>query len=452
MDPLSLRLQWEAGGFYDCEFPNYDSNRYEFTIPIHLAPDALHQVVINPPFIKQELSQAGKQWPLDGFQSPDQKVAGLYAWRFNTKEWPVASNTNSPRVVSVSPKSGPHAAQITLVDIQFDQPMAPTEMAYPYVVPGRGERESASLLQCVQYDAAKRTFHVALALPAKKKTRFKLAGFRSATGIHAEAIPLEYDVKSDKFSPAQLADLEAAARDKRLLDFLGAMKERRAQLTSLVEQVQTLSLTENQGLFTGLDSKSALFKWSKPDRFYADASQEMLSCKVFRLGCDGENWWWHIDEKLEACPVSEMHQRNVALCDPFDLISGNPAASAAETHLAWSGTLSFAGRDLIGLTSWDEQGRTRWFVNPSTHVPEGVEQCAIYGAFRTRFLYRHINETIPAIEFAVPKIPGITPDQPEPLDDGYTNRFVNLRDGSDGRMSVRWGKFGPKGRSSSGLN
>jgi hypothetical protein len=142
----------------------------------------------------------------------------------------------------------------------------------------------------------------------------------------------------------------------------------------------------------------------------------------------------------------------VSLCDPFDLASGKPAEAAAEAHLAWSGTLRFAGRDMIGLTSWDEQGRDRWFVNPSTHLPEGVEQCATYGVFRTRFLYHSVNETIPAAEFAVPKIPGLTPDQPEPLDEGYTNRFVNLRDGSDGRMSVRWGKFGPKGRSSSGLN
>src|ERR1043166_1957593 len=69
MDPLSLKLNWEAGGFYDCGFPGYDSNRYEFTIPVHLAPAALHQIVINAPLIQQELSEARKQWPLDGFQS-----------------------------------------------------------------------------------------------------------------------------------------------------------------------------------------------------------------------------------------------------------------------------------------------------------------------------------------------------------------------------------------------
>jgi hypothetical protein len=34
----------------------------------------------------------------------------------------------------------------------------------------------------------------------------------------------------------------------------------------------------------------------------------------------------------------------------------------------------------------------------------------------------------------------------------YTNRYVVIRDGSDGRMSARWGKQGPKGSSSGGLN
>jgi hypothetical protein len=41
---------------------------------------------------------------------------------------------------------------------------------------------------------------------------------------------------------------------------------------------------------------------------------------------------------------------------------------------------------------------------------------------------------------------------PEPLAEGYTRRFLNVHDGSDGRMSVRWGMKGPKGTRSGGLN
>ena len=73
--------------------------------------------------------------------------------------------------------------------------------------------------------------------------------------------------------------------------------------------------------------------------------------------------------------------------------------------------------------------------------------------FRSRkFLYDAVNKPLPAEDFAVPRSEGLSPTLPEPLDTDYTNRFINLRDGSDGYMSARWGKKGPKGTSSGGLN
>jgi hypothetical protein len=69
-----------------------------------------------------------------------------------------------------------------------------------------------------------------------------------------------------------------------------------------------------------------------------------------------------------------------------------------------------------------------------------------------RFLYDRVNEPLPAGDFVAPKLDGLAPSPPETLGQGYTNRFINLRDGSDGRMSLRWGKKGPKSTSSSGLN
>ena len=59
----------ESGGFLDCEFPKYDSNKYEFTIPVHLASGALQQIVINKPFLGTMSKLEGeerKQFPRDG--------------------------------------------------------------------------------------------------------------------------------------------------------------------------------------------------------------------------------------------------------------------------------------------------------------------------------------------------------------------------------------------------
>ena len=50
-----------------------------------------------------------------------------------------------------------------------------------------------------------------------------------------------------------------------------------------------------------------------------------------------------------------------------------------------------------------------------------------------------MNAPLPAGNFAVPNLNGLSPAPPEPLEANYTNRFIHLRDGSDGRMSLRWG-------------
>ena len=72
--------------------------------------------------------------------------------------------------------------------------------------------------------------------------------------------------------------------------------------------------------------------------------------------------------------------------------------------------------------------------------------------FTTRFLYEAINEDIPASVFAVPAGAGVTVRHAEPLGDGFSRRFLNVSDGTNGRMSLRWGKQGIKGMSSVGLH
>jgi len=94
----------------------------------------------------------------------------------------------------------------------------------------------------------------------------------------------------------------------------------------------------------------------------------------------------------------------------------------------------------------------QWQIDRRNYRPVATTQFYTFGVVRQRFLYDAVNTPLPEGDFAVPKLEGLSPTLPEPLDAGYTNRFVNLRDGSDGNMSVRWGKKGPQGTSSSGLN
>lgn len=103
-----------------------------------------------------------------------------------------------------------------------------------------------------------------------------------------------------------------------------------------------------------------------------------------------------------------------------------------------------------GDSAWGDL--TQWRIDMQTGRPVEVEKFHPLGVIRARFFYDAVNEPLPAAAFAIPKLEGVSPSPPEALDADYTERFINLRDGSDGRTSVRWGKRGPKGTSSSGLN
>ena len=185
---------------------------------------------------------------------------------------------------------------------------------------------------------------------------------------------------------------------------------------------------------------------------------------AFRIGSDGQRWWWHFESNqqtnLVVCPAREMHKLNVAIGEPFDLDQRTPAAAAAELGLNYAGLARLGQTDCHLCQAWSVEtvgdwmtwgSLTQWWLQPQSGRVTALSAFQNNGVTRTRFLCDPLAAS-PAAAFAVPKLEGISPSPPEPLDADYTTRFVNVRDGSDGRMSLRWGKLGPKGTSSSGLN
>jgi hypothetical protein len=99
----------------------------------------------------------------------------------------------------------------------------------------------------------------------------------------------------------------------------------------------------------------------------------------------------------------------------------------------------------------------RWLIDTETHLPARVQSLLSFGYrsdYWMDFTYTRLNQPIPEEEFRPPSATGerLTRKELDPLGEGYARRFLNVRDGSDGRMSVRWGMKGPKGTVSSGLN
>jgi hypothetical protein len=138
----------------------------------------------------------------------------------------------------------------------------------------------------------------------------------------------------------------------------------------------------------------------------------------------------------------------------------SPESAARETGLRFAGLdkrdeadfylvdawkiYAFPGEPLGCLTRWRIDSRTCRLSELAQYTPRSVS--------RRRFLYDSVNAPLPVKLFTAPRVEGQPPAAPEALDAGYTNRYVKIRDGSDGRMSLYWGKHGPKGASGSGLN
>jgi hypothetical protein len=321
------------------------------------------------------------------------------------------------------------------------------------------------MISWIEYDAATRTFRIPLLLPPKERVTFTLTGFRNANGVLAETVKLDYDVSETELSQPEQEKIAAGITDPKLLDLLQTMKEQRSRITSLAERVQTLHLYQEQGLFTRLRACGSTFNWQEPNQYYGDVSEAMLSCSDFRIGCDGRQWWWHLDSsrhtRFVACPTKEMGVLNISFCDPFKLTVKTPSAAAAELRLNYAGLAETRENRARLVEAWKINpfpgtaalgSLIRWAIDPHTYRPAEIAEYSQDVVAWTRFFYDAVNQPLAPSSFAVPEIEGLSPSLPEALDADYTNRFVNVRDGSDGRMSVRWGKEGSKGRSSSGLN
>jgi hypothetical protein len=222
---------------------------------------------------------------------------------------------------------------------------------------------------------------------------------------------------------------------------------------------------QSGGLFTSLLSQEASFQWQLPGRFHVDASGMMRFGSAFEIGCDGRFWWWHMASSsgtnLVVCPVNEMQMVDTSFCDPFAIANTHLSSALTPTNLIYRGYGRIGNDSCHVFERWQVDmipgltpvgALTEWYIDGQTSRIVEVRQAGANYRVRTRFIYESFNQALAPEQFAVPKIPRVSPAPPDALDSDYTNRLVIIRDGSDGQMRVRWGKQGPKGTASDGLN
>ncbi|HEV8542254.1 MAG TPA: hypothetical protein VGR78_07680 [Verrucomicrobiae bacterium] len=252
-----------------------------------------------------------------------------------------------------------------------------------------------------------------------------LAGFHSAEGVIAEPVNLPFQTGTEEMDDVVKNKVAVAARAPELLKLLADLREKRAALTSVLERVQGMQINLEDGLSVSMSCQGSEFRWQQPDLYYGDVF-EIISCANFRIGSDGQNWWWHYQTEalargktngLVLCPASEMQEQNISFLDPFHLIEKLPEVVSGDLQLAYAGARNSNGPPLHLIERWNFQDigtarplvrKMQWAIDARTGQ---LTELAIFGADsveRTRYIYDKINEPLPRSLFSPPAEPGIT--------------------------------------------
>ncbi|MFA5239341.1 MAG: M56 family metallopeptidase [Phycisphaerae bacterium] len=363
-------------------------------------------------------------------------------------------------IVSVYPPSDSKMALFSELQVVFDQPMMPGEFN---VVEVSVEEKFADwsdvavIRSYVVYDADKYQFSMPLILPSNWNGSIRLSGFKTAKGVEVEPIVLNYTTLRDVLSDDLRQKLEKAKQSKEPRELLKNIKDVRSKLKSLSETVYTTYEYDNRK-----ESKKVIFKMQGRNQFYVDMSGYFE--KPWRIGSDGEKCWFYNEaantKKLVAIDFNQIAEKTISICNPFQIAEADINTVMKQNNIEYLGTEMLDGRKCHKLRTWQVRMErkaicsiiTGWF-DSETYMPAKIVTDSGQWRASYDFIYDRINEPIDDSEFRPGFVTKIEPQEPEPLDEDYNKRYINIIDGSsNGRMSVRWGKRGPKGTSSSGLN
>jgi hypothetical protein len=160
-------------------------------------------------------------------------------------------------------------------------------------------------------------------------------------------------------------------------------------------------------------------------------------------------------KKMVFCPFDAMRDRTVIIGDPFGSKRFSSTEKAIqEMKLEYLGEVTRDGKTYHRVRSWvgyilmdSAYAVSQWLIDAQTSLPAVFEN----SSYRYEFSYARIDEPIPLETFQAPTVAGV-PREPFKLEEGYDHFTISACDGSNGRMSARWGQQGAKGSSSSGLN
>ncbi len=468
VDPDVFEITWNRGGFVSTGQLEYLGDKHELVLPVRLLPGAVHEV---------EIGGGMTGIALGGAVAPA-------SWRFETAG-PVAERGEPAQVVSVKPPSGSAVPRLAFITVQFDKAIDPRTVAVTARRTSGEERfaERSAVVPAPEYDEQTHTVTLPVILP------MNWSGEVTLTAGNASPVTVAYTTGEeliDRNHPAVAPPEGTADELKRVVGrALAARKQLRS--ASVLSQNRSYSLPPDRSVgFTRFSAKRGRFAFQGDRQFIGDVSGWMG--QAFMVGSDGATCWFLHERRsadsgpalaLISCDVDKVEKKRVLIADAFGvddetidkgpidgpLDEGPLAGPAIEKHIAKrSLTLvnsgrgpadpyvvrSWSARNLGGDTAWVEV--TDWGIDAETFLPTRVVSSFGGHQMTTELAYSDVNEKLPLQRFQPPADETAQKEDPAPLSEKYDIRFLQLGDGSSGRVSCRWGMTGSGGTSSSGLN
>jgi hypothetical protein len=455
-------MEWLQGGFLECGQSSYLKDKNELVIPIRLEAGCQHEIALN--------SSEGGVRSTRGFLSSDGLPVASAGWKFRTKAIQYPSDGQQPKVVSIDPSPNSEVARVVLVRIRFDKAMDSDSYRFPSRQ--TTEKDGIEFNSGVSYNAENREFTFPMVLPANWSGKIELSGLRSRNGSEAQPITINYSTRDQRHSPDQLKSLLRPDSLAKLRNVIEKSHAAQNDLHSVSETVRSVSFESNRFAgrrYSALEGNGSRFKMQGQRQFYGDISRIMGI--PFQIGSDGTECWFYCGGRNEngdttptliTCKYEDIQSKNLVLLKPFDFDTlhleevvkerrleylGLEKINQTECHLVRSIDVTDLGPDVGPFVAV-----LRWWIDSKTNRPLQVASDTTYGRTMLSFQTHSINQLLPITEFQPTTPPQVIRSGLEPLGEGYDTRYLQISDGSNGRMSGRWGKKGTKGSSSSGLN
>jgi C-terminal processing protease CtpA/Prc len=405
---------------------------------------------------------------------PKTPISGPTIQSFREKER--TESIYQPRVVSLEPSNGAVNVDSTReLRMRFDSPMRPSILQM--------EWEEGGIIDCraVQYTEEKNEFvipaklqpgcrHLIVINPPDKDG--KQYGFQSAKGVSASSYQWTFTTKAETNS-CRKSELQArnegTQESAKLQNVIEKFNKTRRNIKSLQETVKTIDLyNPEQSWFKGLRTYQAIFRLMDKEQYIADVS-DLLGTPFFLFS---EGVMNHIcgfyqktnnDEKLIFCRSEEITVQKVAIADPFYSEKKDIRPVIQDLRLVYGGTEEVDGQKCYVINSFADvstKGKAslplrQWWIDSQSNLIVQMVGNDVSGTRKiSRFCIDNINEKA-SFMASTPQIPyqlAVKIKKPaKPLNSGYTERFIDIRDGSGGCVSAQWGQYGSAGRFSIGL-